>query len=51
MIENLDALLEAIQEAASNYSCDCIDRYFEITVKIKCDDGWCSVMEVKEETK
>lgn len=45
MIENLDALLEAIQEAVSEYSCDYADRDFEITVKINCHDGWCKAIE------
>lgn len=51
MIENLDALLKAIQEAASDYSCEYTDRDFEITVKITCHDGWCKATEINEETK
>lgn len=51
MIENLEELLEVVQEAASDYSCEHNDRDFEITVKITCNYGWCKAMEIKEETK
>jgi hypothetical protein len=42
-----ELLIEMIQDAASDYSCDASDRNFEVVVRIKCDDGWTSAEIVK----
>ncbi len=42
-----ELLMEMIRGAASEYSCDASDEYFEVVVRIKCDNGWTSVEIVK----
>jgi hypothetical protein len=42
-----ELLIEMIQDAASEYSCEASDRDFEVIVRIKCDNGWASAEIVK----
>lgn len=35
-------LIEEIESQASNFACDKEIDNFEITVRITCEDGWCS---------
>lgn len=35
-------LVEEIESQASEFSCDKEIDNFEITVRITCEDGWCS---------
>jgi hypothetical protein len=35
-------LIEEIQSNASSFACDKDIDDFEITVRITCEDGWCS---------
>lgn len=37
-----DLLIEMVQTAASEYSCDASDRNFEVIIRIKCEEGWTS---------
>ena len=46
-----ELLIEMIQRAASEYSCDASDRDFEVVVRIKCDNGWTSAKIVKHERR
>ncbi len=47
MVQDEDLLVEMVQSAASEYSCDAEDLDFEVIVRIKCDNGWTSVEIVK----
>ena len=42
MLKDEDLLVEMVQSAASEYSCDAEDLDFEVVVRIKCENRWTS---------
>ena len=43
--KDIKSLIDVIQSAAADYSCDYDDRNFEITLAVHVEDGWVRVEE------
>lgn len=47
-MNNKEALIDMIQSAVAEYSCEYCERDFDIIVSIKAEDGWIKA-EIREE--